>query len=59
METKFYVYLIMAIAYMISSIVASVAIVSNPDGYKAYLIALPSILLSIMTAVLMFDDLFS
>lgn len=59
METKLLLYLIMAIAYMISSIVASVAIVSNPDSYKAYLVALPSLLLTVMTVVLMFNDLFS
>lgn len=54
---KLLVYLIMAIAYMISSIVASFAIVSNPDSCKAYLVAFPSLLLSIMTVVLMFNDL--
>lgn len=59
LTVRLLVYLIMALAFMFSSLVSCNLIKTHPEGNRPWLIAAPSLILSALLLVIMFDDLLS
>ncbi len=59
LTVRLLIYLIMALAFMFASLVSCNLINIHPKDNRPWLIAAPSLILSIMLLVVMFHDLLS
>lgn len=59
LTVRLLIYLIMALAFMTSALVSCDLIKTRPDDNRPWLIAAPSLILTIMLLAVMFDDLLS
>ena len=59
LTVRLLVYLIMALAFMFSSLVACHLIREDPENNRPWLIAAPALLLTVVLLVVMLNDLLS
>lgn len=59
LTVRLLIYLIMALAFMFSSLISCDIIKQHPESNRPWLIALPSLLLTVMLLLVMVHDLLS